>query len=165
VHLRKVHYGCNTCGTRFLNQNDDTKHLNARQKEPSSCQQDLYSRSRFDIDVELYLQMHDIYKRNDATHQQKWAEFWKLFFPGHHTVPDGIHQGTISFPAADIPALLEMCKNDWKRDPAGRGLPLVNDRETENVLSLIEINIRAFNFARPLHFRMQNTEPKCVGHP
>lgn len=133
----------------------------ARQRDPSICQRVQPSESNFEIGIDLFEQLEEIYDKRDRRDlQQTWAKWWKLFFPGNYAIPDGVHQGTISFPSAEIPALQELWKEQWNQEAVKQMLPYLDPPEMHNMLQLFERVIRLWNFTRQRRPRTQGQRQK-----
>ncbi|KIW93199.1 uncharacterized protein Z519_05804 [Cladophialophora bantiana CBS 173.52] len=158
-HFRKHHYGCETCGLKLSGRRADAVHLNQRQKDPSACTPGLYTGSSFEIGIDLYEEMDKIYNNPSLRPPQKWAEWWKLFFPGYTDVPDGIHQGTISFPSAEIPALQVAFGTRWDDEALKGNVPFLDARQKQKAQKILDESIRTFNYTHQPRFRTSGQLP------
>lgn len=158
-HFMKVHYGCEKCGLKLSDSYAEKEHYNKREKDANVCRPHPNTQPAYPIGMDLYLQMEKIYRDPDKMYpsqQEKWAEWWKLLFPEHTSVPDGIHLGTIQFAAADMPELRDCFRRGWNSKVVEKKLPALDEAQLLESQNLFEDTFRQYIYQCARHPEASN---------
>ncbi|KAH7123385.1 quinon protein alcohol dehydrogenase-like superfamily [Dactylonectria estremocensis] len=145
VHMRRVHLRCEKCEKQFGCTAAAATHLLNRDREDKTCQQRAGKRRCDEIDIELWLEIEEVYKRKDLDEHQKWQEWHRLLYPeAGNTAIDGRHHGNISFSTADIPRLLRELREKWKGTPS---LQVLSDEQLQAMTTEVDKMLRRMRVA------------------
>ena len=108
----------------------------------------------------MFKKLRDVYDKKGSTNDQKWNEWWKLFSPDEHEIPDGRHYDTISISTANIPKVLQAFPNMWNKESEGGMLPTLDNVQMERAIGLLDALIRALPIIEKQ--RAQRTRPQTT---
>ena len=72
--MRNAHYGCETCGKKLADKNADKRHLIEMQKNTAACQATMRNGPPFEIGIDLFDKMENIYDDKKFTNEEKWIK-------------------------------------------------------------------------------------------
>lgn len=113
----------------------DKTHLREKGKDNSVCIPGVRTGAAFDIGIEMFAGLEEIYDNRTLSPDNKWKLWWKLLYPHAGEAPDPRHHDTISISTANLPEYMGLFRNMWDKE---EGVPAANETELQTVLMLVE---------------------------
>jgi len=114
----------------------------------------------FDIGIDLFAELEEIYDNRTLSPEDKWKQWWKLLFPNAGEAPDPRHHDTISISTANIPAFQESFHSMWRENQV---LPALDENQLQTVSTLLEKLLRTAPIIQ--RYRHQSMQPRTPRTP